>query len=64
MIMTARRIDSFSNSPADLESIVSTRLKGITLLKRPLSGSVKTNRPSADRLTACQVCRTMAPIRD
>jgi orotate phosphoribosyltransferase len=31
MIMTARRIDSFSTSLADFECIVSTRLTGITL---------------------------------
>jgi hypothetical protein len=39
MIRMARRIDSFSNSLAYLKYIVSTRLKGITWLKRPLYGS-------------------------
>jgi hypothetical protein len=39
MIMTARRIDSFSNYFGDLEYIVSTRLKGITWLTRPPYGS-------------------------
>ena len=37
MIMTTRRIDLFSISLANLECIVSTRLKGITWLTRHLS---------------------------
>jgi hypothetical protein len=36
MIMTARRIDLFSNSLTDLQYIVSTRLEGITWLAQPL----------------------------
>ncbi|MDE3051418.1 MAG: hypothetical protein KGJ48_16150, partial [Nitrospirota bacterium] len=60
----ARRIGSFSSSLTYLECILTTRLSGITWLKRPPYGSGKTHRPSADRRTACQTRRTMAPIKD